>query len=294
MSISASIKQKIKTKLDMLVNREWEVIRVDWYSKTDNVGDILNYTLVKGLTGKRVIQVSAKSFFYKHYFVIGSLLDRANRNTEVWGSGFISKDSSCDEPPRKVFAVRGPKTRELLLNQGIDCPEVYGDPALLMPYIFNPKIKKTYKLGVIPHYVDKHDSCFEKFKSNSDCLIIDIQDPNPYNFLIKLMSCEMILSSSLHGIILADAYGIPSQWVKMSEKVLGGPFKFQDYYLSVNRMQKHFSMTKIELTQLKDIESIRKYVGVPTIDFDPSSLLAACPFTINLQIPYSERGINAQ
>ncbi|AGQ02583.1 hypothetical protein [Alteromonas mediterranea] len=104
----------------------------------------------------------------------------------------------------------------------------------------------------------------------------------------------MILSSSLHGIILADAYGIPSQWVKMSEKVLGGPFKFQDYYLSVNRMQKHFSMTKIELTQLKDIESIRKYVGVPTIDFDPSSLLAACPFTINLQIPYSERGINAQ
>lgn len=60
MSISASLKQKIKTKLDMLVNREWEVIRVDWYSKTDNVGDILNYTLVKGLTGKRVIQVSGK------------------------------------------------------------------------------------------------------------------------------------------------------------------------------------------------------------------------------------------
>ncbi len=294
MSISSLVKEKIKIRLDMLVNREWEVIRVDWYSNTDNVGDILNYTLVKGLTGKRVIQVSSKSYLHKHYFVIGSLLDRANRNTEVWGSGFISKNSSCDEPPRKVYAVRGPKTRELLLNQGIEGPEVYGDPALLMPYLFNPKIKKSYSLGIIPHYVDKQNPCFEKFKNDTDCLVIDIQDPNPYNFLIKLLSCEVILSSSLHGIILADAYGIPSQWIRVSDKVLGGDFKFQDYYLSVNRKQRHFSMNIEELSQLKDIESIRKYIGVPTKEFDPSRLLAVCPFTIDLQIPYSERATHDQ
>lgn len=224
-----------------------------------------------------------------HYFVIGSLLDRANSQTVVWGSGFISAESKCASTPKKVCAVRGPKTRARLLDLGIDCPEVYGDPALLMPKIFNPKIKKSYKLGIVPHYVDKDDPILTSLAQSEDVIIIDIQDPNPYNFLVKLMSCEAILSSSLHGVILSDAYNIPAQWVRLSDKLTGGSFKFQDYYQSVHRQQNHFEMPREALVDMSSLDEIVNYIGTPQFTFDTQKLIDACPFELNLQLPYSER-----
>lgn len=65
------------------------------------------------------------------------------RNTEVWGAGIISENSLLKEKPSKVYAVRGPLTRQRLIKEGIDCPEIYGDPALLIPYYYRPKVTKS-------------------------------------------------------------------------------------------------------------------------------------------------------
>jgi pyruvyltransferase len=34
----------------------------------------------------------------------------------------------------------------------------------------------------------------------------------------------------LHGLILADAYGVPNVWAKFSDRLVGGDWKFRDYY----------------------------------------------------------------
>ena len=88
--------------------------------------------------------------------MIGSIIESlANKESIIWGSGAMyGGEKVLYEKPKKVLAVRGPLTRKYLLSQGVDCPEVYGDPALLLPKIYNPLIEKKYKLGVIPHNID--------------------------------------------------------------------------------------------------------------------------------------------
>ena len=79
-------------------------------------------------------------------------------NDIVWGSGIID-GRSIGENPKKIYAVRGPLTRNKLISKGIKVPEVYGDPALLFPKIYNPinVIEKSHEFGIIPHYADFND-----------------------------------------------------------------------------------------------------------------------------------------
>lgn len=284
-NIKVKLSEKIKSELTDIVYRPYDSYRIDWYSNTQNFGDILNPTLITALTGKTPIQVTSKTYKKTHHFVIGSILSRATKHTTVWGTGFISATSKCQENPAKICAVRGPLTREILLQQNISCPEVYGDPALLLPLLFSPEIKKKYKLGIIPHYVDKNHQVLSKIRTNPDIKVLDIQDPNPYNFICHLLSCEKIISSSLHGIIVADAYGIPSLWTEFSDKVTGEGFKFFDYFASVGRED----TGPIKIEKLLNLESIFNQFYSYNINIDLDLLLKSSPFDISLQLPYSER-----
>ena len=284
-SFKEILSEKIKTELTDLIVRPWESYRLDWYSNTDNLGDILNPILVNALTGKKIVQVAAKRYRKPHYFVIGSILSRATRYTTVWGAGFISADARCIEAPAEICAVRGPKTRSSLLSQGIQCPEVYGDPALLLPKLFFPIAEKQYKIGIIPHYVDKSQPNLQKILQDPEVKLIDIQDPNPYNFIMQVLSCEKIVSSSLHGIIIADAYGIPALWGEFTNEVVGAGFKFFDYFESVKRKENG----PINLSELSNLNIILPKFNQYQIEFDIDKLLTACPFELNLQIPYVDR-----
>jgi pyruvyltransferase len=250
---------------------------VSWDAHRDNFGDILTPYIVEYFTDKKINRISSKLFpYYNHFFVIGSILQKSRKTTIVWGSGFISSEAHCAQTPQKVYAVRGPKTREKLLKEGIECPEVYGDPALLMPEIYQPKqaVKKTYKLGIIPHYVDKKHPWLEQFKENQNIKVIDVQQKNPLNVIDDMLSCEKVISSSLHGIIVADAYRIPSLWISFSDKVLGEGFKFQDYFLSVARAEKKPHVIKNTTSVEELLNSFEEYA----ISIDLEKLKAACPF----------------
>jgi len=250
-------------------------IKAHWYQYDHNFGDILNPLFIHMLSGKNVIWIDAKLYRYKNYIVIGSILDRVNKYSTVWGSGFISKDSECPEKPSKICAVRGPLTRQKLLKSGIECPEIYGDPALLLPQIYEPKTQKKYKLGIIAHYIDKDNAWLKEIK-DPNILLLDIQSKNPFDFVDQIYSCEKIASSSLHGIIVADAYSIPSLWLEFSDKVVGKGFKFHDYFLSVNRADIKPIIIKKE-TSIDDLlGSFFKY----KIDIDLNKLIDSCPFEL--------------
>jgi pyruvyltransferase len=126
-------------------------------------------------------------------------------------------------------------THRKLSSLGISSPKVFGDPALLLPHVYFPKIEKKFEIGIIPHYVDKNHSAIKKESQNKNIKIIDVQNKNIEQTICDIISCEIILSSSLHGLIVADAYSIPNFWIKMSNQIIGGNFKFHDYFLSVSR-----------------------------------------------------------
>jgi len=244
-----------------------------------NWGDLLNDSLYKEITGASGtwVNVNHNTFYYMS---IGSVLEKATPQSIIWGSGFMYENSVIDNQyipsSFNVKAVRGPLSRKKLLNQGIDCPEVYGDPALLYPRFYNPSIKKKYKYGIIPHYADWDNEIIEKFKNREDegIKVINILNENVNEFVDEVLECEVILSSSLHGIICGDAYGIPSYWIEVSDNVLGNGFKFRDYFASVKRTDTKPYINKSDL--IYDLSELKLPKYEISIDLD--KLLNACPF----------------
>lgn len=223
-------KLKSKTKLFF-----WSEIKFSG-KKLENYGDLLSKYIVEKITKNCVAWVNPikRSLFNKRkkvIFAIGSILQFADKNTIVWGSGIISKDTEVGNAT--FLAVRGPETRNLLIRKGFKVPKIYGDPALLLPLFFNPVVKKKYKLGIIPHYVDfKHINDLNK--NDDSVLVINLLTNNIEDVTKQIMECEVTVSSSLHGIIVSHAYDIPCLWMECSDKIFGDKIKYKDYLNSVD------------------------------------------------------------
>ena len=159
-------------------------------------------------------------------FCIGSIIRRAKKGDLVLGSGLMF-ESEKPSPLATYRFVRGPRTRKRILELGGDCPEIYCDPALLLPLFCEESVKK-YDLGIVPHFVDY---AFVK-KEYPSYRIIDVINNDPLSVAKDISECRSIISSSLHGIIAAHSYNIPAAWIKFSNKIKGDDIKFKDYYES--------------------------------------------------------------
>lgn len=225
----------------------------------NNFGDMLSRPVLEFL-GFKVDLVNRNE--QGKLLAIGSVMSALRKNDVVWGTGVIRNKKIFVPPGAKFLAVRGPITRTLL-HKG-DVPEIYGDPAILLPLIYKPEVKKKYKLGIIPHYVDKN-LLYLKGQPDIWEKIIDIQQ-DWKKVIEDILECEEILSSSLHGIIAAEAYGVPAAWAKWSDNIIGGGLKFQDYFLGTGRREQK-TYTKIPPIQnLKErqdllINQLKKHYG---------------------------------
>ena len=220
---------------------------------TKNFGDAINNLFFDFLGNDSMIYKDPHKINHIHYSATGSILHFVNKFSIVYGTGFISEDSYLGtnnsrmyyanqvyQKPYKILSVRGPKTRSKLLKMGVECPEVYGDPLILFPLMYNPVINFTKnKIGIIPPYIDKNHKNLKLLNSNLQekysTEIIDIETGCEYQpFINKILESEYIVSSSLHGVIMGVVYQRKTIWVEFSSNVIGSGFKFHDFFGSLN------------------------------------------------------------
>lgn len=230
------------------------------YSKVPNMGDLLNEYIFECVF--QVPYVHSESIAKYEVTGIGSFMDMLFTGPEkelnpvktavrnlvyhhcsgkciTWGTGFLKDYSSIRTGLIRnnvsFLAVRGRKTHECIekiTSQRIN--PVYGDGGILTPLIFEHRIPKKYKVGLIPHFREKDIKLVSDLKvANADLHIIDLQK-DPVDVIKEIASCEFIYSSSLHGLILADGFRIPNMRIYLSSAPRGGSFKFDDYYSAYN------------------------------------------------------------
>ena len=246
-----------------------------------NWGDDINYFFLQRLWHKAIVCYDYSSLAHRfkrtNYLIIGSSLTLlCNRQSIVWGAGVIDDAKELPAHPKKVLAVRGPLSRKYLLDRGIECPAVYGDPALLVPKVYHPSVTKKYKLGIIPHYSDYGSPLLDKLKQDPGILFIRMEGYRQWTDVVDLiLSCEAIASSSLHGLILSEAYHIPNCWIEIEGTLLGGHFKFHDFFLSIGRDRALPLQITAETTKESLSEALDSWVA-GYIDLEP--LIKQSPF----------------
>ena len=152
----------------------------------------------------------------------------------IWGTGFINY-SDCEgrffKRDMRFQAVRGEMTRtrvEKMTGRKLDIPTA--DAGILADELLSEIPQKRYEVGVIPHICDLKDPAVQELTAKyANSIFINVKD-DPIQVVKEIAQCKYILSSSLHGLVVADSFGIPNRYVVFSERPLGDGYKFADYY----------------------------------------------------------------
>ena len=227
-------------------------IKLFWFKEVPNFGDLLSPFIIEAITGNAVNWAQPKET--NKLLGLGSIIDFANEGDVIWGSG-VKKPFSFNVETVEVLAVRGPRTAKIL---GISENIQFGDPGILVPNLIPITSQRHGKIVIVPHYVD-YAEIVAKYGNDPAFLIVDVTDTDFYKNCQLIAASDFVISSSLHGIIIAESYGIPAHWMKVSEKIIGGSFKFNDYYESSNRNGKlHFFENGINKIVKSDTQPLPK------------------------------------
>ena len=241
------------------------LVGILYWTRSYNVGDNLSPIIVQRILHKKGLHLADMKRGHR-LLAIGSILQLARDGDTVWGSGINGRANENEYrfTSLDVRAVRGPLTRHFLLRRGVACPAIYGDPALLIPSLFPEfKIKQVDRREyiVIPHFEE---------------IGIFAREPNTLyptchwrEFCSKLLTADLIISSSLHGIIVAEAFGIPARLLRITN---GEPMlKYEDYYYGTGRNAFAYA---------NSVELAREMGGEPPPQFDAQGLLNTFPIDL--------------
>jgi len=219
---------------------------------------------------------NTKNKKYQHCFTaVGSVYQFTRPGDVVWGPGlhvtFRNQFIRYDPTPRNftLVGVRGPRTEQWIkkdmpmLAPNADpnvLPESLpkGDPGSLIPRLFPSvcdaatMITKKTKFCLMPHY--SHYAHLENYTQTMK-LPFALIPPNGRDWQAvvgDICHCEYLTSSSLHGIILAEAFGIPAVWIPSGEN----KFKYLDYY---EGLPSRANMTGPYLGPLDDLVNTSMY-----------------------------------
>jgi pyruvyltransferase len=207
-------------------------VKTYFWKDRPNFGDRLAAMLLRRFARCESVWASKEN---AELIVIGSILGHMPKDWAgvVAGVGLLHEGSRVQLPKAHFIAVRGPLTaarcRGGLRNV------VMADPALLADELVGYQ-DKQYDLGIVPHWTDKSlalDPRFLKYRPR----IIDVR-ADPLEVLREIARCKKIVTSSLHGAIVADAFIIPRR-IELAPRMIshahqeGGDFKWRDYHASI-------------------------------------------------------------
>lgn len=252
-------------------------LKLYWSRSKPNFGDAMSPMICERLAGCRVVYASRRRC---DLVAQGSLLHRFHEwflhpRIHVWGTGFIE---ACRARRSRFHyhAVRGRHTAALIQGPTI---RTFGDPGLLADVLW-PELKRTakrYRVGLVPHYEDRADPRTQTLANALRCCTVIDVFGDVTEVLRQIAGCECVLSSSLHGLIVADAFGVPNAWIKLSQKIRGGDFKFRDYY-SVFDLDARVSALAPEQIDDKAVGRIIAEHDRPALDRIKQELVEAFPF----------------
>lgn len=198
-----------------------------YWCRANNFGDWLT-PVILNYFGYTVLYSSA---YDADIIMVGSILEQVPSlyKGKIFGSGFLYSDSKLSLPNAEILSLRGHLTKnKMIISKEI----VLGDPGLIISEIVRNRSKK-YELGIIPHVTDTKTEILSILSKRSKIKVIYPQQ-HPFSVAKEVASCKAIISSSLHGLIFADSYGIPNRRIILNNNLLGGNFKFDDYYSVIN------------------------------------------------------------
>lgn len=231
-----------------------------------NLGDYLGKVIVEWMLEKKGLSLNDYVEKKKHLITVGSGGLKMFQDATIWGTGIYGGHTNKwserfhNAKHRKldIRAVRGPLTRDVYLDLGHKCPEIYGDPAILMPLIYMPKtIEKKHEYMIIPQYTQ--ETWLRRYIRSEHVISMNTDD---YKSVIdQIVSCKYVISSSLHGIILAESYNVPA--IYFNGRPGRQQFKFKDYYLGTGRTKFPLVTSLVEAydsypPELPDLSELRE------------------------------------
>ncbi|MBS7577279.1 MULTISPECIES: polysaccharide pyruvyl transferase family protein [unclassified Enterococcus] len=250
-----------------------------------NFGDELGADIIQRLFRKKV-ELYASSSIDNHIkydlISVGSILDffmKVDYPLNIWGSGMMLDYQKTEDNNNLTFhAVRGEITRKQLGSKWQNI--ALGDPGLLCSLIYTNEVEKLDKIGIILHFSDEKQSLMDKVNSESEkYLLISVkQEPEKVADLIK--QCKLILSSSLHGLIVADSFGIPNIHVPLSNlNGNGGKYgnKFLDYYSAIGK-DYQFLAADLIFDAAAHAQVITNYQKISTLKDIQEKLINSFPY----------------
>ncbi|BCS83200.1 glycosyltransferase family protein [Cotonvirus japonicus] len=240
------------------------IIKV-YYIELLNAGDVFGKFLVENLVDAKLLQSDPGSTNNPHvYQVTGSIASDSTQESIILGTGVISKKHNI-KAFKECHIVRGKYTLEKIKTSfpNFDTSKIIlGDPGLTFSmFVDDLKVPKKYEFGILLHYIDNNklrehfsDSCL------SQVLIIDIATDNLRDLAEKMLSCENIITSSLHGIIFSHSLEIPVIWVRLNKTQLPvDDIKFYDYLSALNIEQNNYLCnTLISKLNYHNLKNLRK------------------------------------
>lgn len=231
----------------------------------DNVGDRISLEIVRDILKSSGLDLQHITESTHRLLGIGSILHDVYVPSTIWGSGLHHYGCRIPTTSLDVRAVRGPLTYSRLREAQIPCPRVFGDPGILVTRLFQPSTLTASKdYVVIPHFTK--EAKYSSLKHN----VLSTITADWLGFLQQISDARLVISGSLHGIIFADALGIPAILLEDTDQDL---FKYEDYYFSTGRYS--FPIAR-------SIEEARLLTPPPHPDLNQMrhALLQAFPFDL--------------